>query len=1278
MLINKKMEDTISASELFSAFATSIEQLPFAYILKNYDGNVIEANVVARNLFGYTLEEFRELKKEQFLYFDESSFIIFTSNRNAFKEKSTKIRGIAKDKRKFSCLLSSYTISLNNKNLVCLIITDVAQEQKEKKLHRDIEILKETNRIAIIGSYEVDIITGNIILSNVVKEIHDIPVTDDFNPDFNKGILYYKEGESRDKMSHLLSEAINQGISFDTEVELVSAKGIEKWVRVTGNVEFSNGVCTRLYGVMQDIHQQKTYQLNLIQERSLLRTLIDALPVTVFIKDKEARKLVANKTDVKFMGLIDEKQAVGKTDLEIYNSELSIQSYERDLQILQTGNPIINTPESFIDDDGNEVQLLTSKYPIRNSKGEVDGIVGIANDVTVQQLIEQRLKLVDFCFKQSNISIFFVKHDASFYDFNDEAHNSLGYTRDEFVNLNVCDLNSNFIVSQWNEHWQELKEKKTIQITTTHTKKDGSTFDVEINASYVVHNGVELNCSFITDITDKKKIAYDLLRSNDRYEQAMIATSDAMWEVDFTKNELYLSANFKVLFGYDTIGLFNNDTNNWGKHVHPEDFPKVIAITESIIPTLKTTYTTEYRYQKANGEYVSIVDKVLVVRDAAGKALRLVGAMQDVTKKKIEEERLRLLETVATHSKDAILITGTKPIGNIDLPILYANQAYTDITGFTQEDLQNQSPRISQGPLSDKKELEKIRSAINNWKPCQIETINYRKNGEPYWVSISIVPVADESGWFTHWVSIQRDITAKKQAENAFREISSLQKNILDSAEFSIVSCDCNGLIMTFNPCAERLLGYQAVEMVGKHTTEIFHDKVEIISTARKLTLELGKQINPGFDVFVAKAKLGLVTESEWTYVRKNGERFPVSLSISALQNDLGEITGFLGIAKDITSEKAMCLELANSYGLLEETVHELEQQKFAIDQHSIVAITDTKGVIIYANDNFCKISKYSRTELIGKTHSIINSKVHDEAFFKIMHVTIANGMVWKGEICNMAKDGSIYWVDTTIVPYLDPKTNKPIRYIAIRSDITERKKVEIDKQHMLDELSHSNYELKQFSYITTHNLRAPLTNLMSICTLLKTDKIDDPLTLKLIDGFKTSTAHLNDTLNDLINILIIKEKRNLPVTSLNLNSMLNRVTESINATIVKTEAQIESNFELAPNVNFNNAYLESIFLNLITNSIKYAHPDRKPIIQINTGKGNNGTVILLFSDNGLGMNMERVKDKIFGLYQRFHTNDDSKGIGLYLIHSQITALGGKIEVESEVNVGTTYTITFK
>jgi len=272
-------------------------------------------------------------------------------------------------------------------------------------------------------------------------------------------------------------------------------------------------------------------------------------------------------------------------------------------------------------------------------------------------------------------------------------------------------------------------------------------------------------------------------------------------------------------------------------------------------------------------------------------------------------------------------------------------------------------------------------------------------------------------------------------------------------------------------------------------------------------------------------------------------------------------------------------------------------------------------------------------------------------------------------------KNGEIIDVSLTMSPILN-ESKEVMGISKIIRDITLRKRDQLEKELLIKELTTNNKELKQFSYITSHNLRGPLTNLMGILKLLDLETITDPKTRILLEAFKSSTTSLKTTLDDLINILIIKENTNHEVTILNLESHLNKVMNSIGNIIKVSEATIDFDFSLVNSVRFNSAYLESIFLNLITNSLKYSRPGVKPHIKISSDIKDNG-VQLSFSDNGLGMDWKKVKDKIFGLYQRFHSHPDSKGIGLYLVHSQITALGGSIEVETEPNKGTTFIISF-
>ncbi|MHC5768572.1 MAG: PAS domain S-box protein [Nostoc sp.] len=312
-------------------------------------------------------------------------------------------------------------------------------------------------------------------------------------------------------------------------------------------------------------------------------------------------------------------------------------------------------------------------------------------------------------------------------------------------------------------------------------------------------------------------------------------------------------------------------------------------------------------------------------------------------------------------------------------------------------------------------------------------------------------------------------ISELQQTEINLQSTMTLQQAIFDSANYTIISTDTNGTICTFNAAAEQWLGYTAAEVIGKTTPAIFHKPDEVVQRAAELSQELNRQIAPGFEVFVAKAQLGQIDEREWTYIAKDGSHFPVSLSLTALHDRTGKLTGFLGIGTNITRRK-------QAEQSLQKTLRELEFQKFALDQSAIVAVTDHRGIITYVNDKFCELSQYTREELIGQTHRLIKSDYHPPAFFKQLWSTIATGKVWRGEIQNRAKDGSFYWVDTTIVPFLD-NSGKSFKYLAIRFDITPIKKAK-------EELKESEAAIRSLHEITSAhylNFESRIQNLLTM-----------------------------------------------------------------------------------------------------------------------------------------------------------------------------------------------------
>ncbi len=404
---------------------------------------------------------------------------------------------------------------------------------------------------------------------------------------------------------------------------------------------------------------------------------------------------------------------------------------------------------------------------------------------------------------------------------------------------------------------------------------------------------------------------------------------------------------------------------------------------------------------------------------------------------------------------------------------------------------------------------------------------------------------------------------AQKELNAELLKTQALQNAILQSAACGLVSATPDCVITTFNAAAERSLGYSAAEAVGKMTLTVWHDSKEVEARARALSDEMGRRIEPGIETLTAKARLSIPDESEWTFIRKDGSRFPVFLSVTALRNERGEVTGFLGVIKDITERRAaekklreseehfrLIVQSVTDYAIfmldtegnvaswnagaerikgyeaadivgrhfsafyppesilegkprrhlaealangqvryegwrlrkdgsrfyasvaisaimdehgthrgfakvtrditesqnarerLECYLKEVNDLKAALDEHAIVSITDPSGNITYVNDKFCAASKYSRDELIGANHRIDNSGYHSREFFQEMWQTIGQGKTWKGQIRNRSKDGTFYWVASTIVPFFDA-SGKIRQFVAIRTDITQKKLAE-------------------------------------------------------------------------------------------------------------------------------------------------------------------------------------------------------------------------------------------
>lgn len=354
-----------------------------------------------------------------------------------------------------------------------------------------------------------------------------------------------------------------------------------------------------------------------------------------------------------------------------------------------------------------------------------------------------------------------------------------------------------------------------------------------------------------------------------------------------------------------------------------------------------------------------------------------------------------------------------------------------------------------------------------------------------------------------------------------------------------------------------------------------------------------------------------------------------------------------------------------------------IDQNKLSLEPFfnlslDLLCIAGYDGYFKKINPAFIELLGYTEAELFSRP---IREFIHEDdrdLTARYRENILKNVPLVNYENRYRCKSGEIVWLHWTSIPLEEEEL-----VYAIAKNITHKKRLDEERIDHLQSLVKINQDLKNLNYTTSHDLRSPVNNLLSIFSFLDLSKIEDTEMLETLEYMKMATEGLHNSLNKYVDLLSTKDAVEVKLEEVVFEQVFHHVRRSIDSLLENSKVTFDVDFSELESLTYCENYMDSIFLNLLTNSIKYGKPDVPPHIRIRTTV-ENGYKKLVYTDNGVGLDMEKFGDRIFGLNQKFHQNGDSKGVGLYLVHNHVTSLGGKIKVESEVHKGATFVITFK
>lgn len=918
----------------------------------------------------------------------------------------------------------------------------------------------------------------------------------------------------------------------------------------------------------------------------------------------------------------------------------------------------------------NRYRCKNGKYIVLSWNTSPDPVTGnlycIARDMTVEK--EKENEILDVTadltaiLNASEFSMIATELDGTIKEFNRGAEILLGYSAEEIVGktspaiFHLLDE----VIKRSEDLSVELGEKVEPGFGTfvikacksgiadvnewTYKRKDGSVFPVQLSVTPIksILGDVTGYLGIAKDITKEKVAELNLINSNKLLDESQSIAKTGSWKFDVITKDLVWSKGHYKIFEIDELPA-NELYEAYRGKLSAEDLlllDKAIEISLSTGEDFQFMNSIEFADNRV--KYILTLGKVN--KNEKGEVIGAQGSIQDITDKTLVDQKLLDSNKLLDESQIIAKIGSWK--FDVNTNDLVWSKGHYNI--FELEELSSDKLFAAYRKRIFPDDL-KVLDNLNSDKDF---STNYRivlPDGRIKYISEIGSPFKNEQGEVIGLKGSIQDITEKTIAEQKIISSNTLLDESqriakMGSWKFNLITTDL--MLSKGHYEIFELDDVPADQLYKTYRSRIHSDDLVLLDKLDQNVIKTGEDYSTVYRI--------LFPDNRIKYISEIGRPF---------KDKKGDLVGLQGSVQDITEKTLAEQKIA-------EKAKEINDVRSALDESAIVTITDNKGIITFVNDKFCSISKYSKDELIGEYHYVNNPQYALNKFVKKIWTTIANGNVWKGDIKNRSKDGSYYWVHSTIVPFLDNK-GKPYQYIAISSDITEQKVAKEKLDILLVDLEKKNKELDQFAYVISHDLKAPLRAINNLSEWIVEDMPEMPVMVS--DNFgllRGRVQRMENLINGVLDYSRIGRTK-IATEEVDLKLMLDQIADTL---VPKEEFEISiaDNF---PVITEANILLYQVFSNIIGNAVKY---NDKPhgIIECSYESLSDFHQFTI-SDNGPGI-AEEYHAKVFKVFQTIEARDkkESTGIGLSIVQKIIEEKGGTIKIESEENKGASFIFT--